>query len=88
MTETDATRIAKESAYLVTERMATTIIRVIAFAFIARILTQIEMGVTVALTLTRAHPDSCKKVYLSEVISPKRCLGDYFKYMVRYIINV
>lgn len=52
MTETHGTRVAKGSAYLVTERMVTTVIRVVAFAFIARILTQMEMGVTVALTLT------------------------------------
>jgi len=52
MTETDGTSIAKGSAYLVTERMVNTVIRAVAFAFIARILTQTEMGVTVALTLT------------------------------------
>lgn len=51
MTETDAARIAKGSAYLVAERVATMVLRVVVFAFIARTLTQVEMGVRVALAL-------------------------------------
>ena len=52
MTETHATRIARASAYLVIERIVTIVIGAIAFAFIARTLTQMEMGVIVALALT------------------------------------
>ncbi|MDH5462421.1 MAG: oligosaccharide flippase family protein, partial [Candidatus Bathyarchaeota archaeon] len=52
MTQTDATRIARGSAYLVAERVATMVLRVVAFAFVARTLTEVEMGVRVALTLT------------------------------------
>jgi len=52
MTETQATRIAKGSTYLVTQSIVTTTLAAVAFAFIARILTPTEMGVTVALTLT------------------------------------
>ena len=50
--EMDSARLAKGSAYLVTQSVATTIIGTAALAFIARALTQAEMGVTVALTLT------------------------------------
>lgn len=52
MTETYAVRVARGSAYLMTQRMVTAVISAVAFAFIARTLTQTEMGVTVALTLT------------------------------------
>jgi len=52
MTEIDVARVVKGSAYLGAQSMATTIINVVSFAFIARILTQTEMGVTVALSLT------------------------------------
>lgn len=52
MTISDAMRVAKGSTYLVTQMFIATGVRVVAFAFIARILTQTEMGITVALTLT------------------------------------
>lgn len=52
MANTAATRIAKGSAYLAIQNVASTIIGVVAIAFIARILTKTEMGITVALTIT------------------------------------
>ena len=52
MTETDAIRVAKGSAYLVVQSLVSMIISAVGFAFIARILTPTEMGVAVALTLT------------------------------------
>ena len=52
MTEMDATRLVRGSTYLVTYKLVNTMIGVVALAFIARILTQAEMGVTVALVLT------------------------------------
>jgi len=52
MTETQAIRIAKGSAYLVTQSIITTTVAAIAFGFIARNLTPTEMGVTIGLTLT------------------------------------
>jgi len=54
MTMADATRIAKGSTYLVTQSIIDAAVRAVAFAFIARILTQTEMGVRVALSLTVA----------------------------------
>ena len=53
MVEIDSARLVRGSAYLVTQSVVTTLIGAIALAFIARILTQAEMGVTVALTLTQ-----------------------------------
>ena len=53
MAETDATRLVRGSTYLVTHRVVNTIISSIALVFIVRILTQAEMGVVVALTVTR-----------------------------------
>jgi len=50
--ETQATRIAKGSVYLVTQSIITTTVAAIAFGFIARNLKPAEMGVTIALTLT------------------------------------
>lgn len=50
--ETDAARIAKGSTYIATQRLATTVIGAIAFTLIARTLTKMEMGITVALSLT------------------------------------
>jgi len=51
MGETHAARIAKGSAYIVTQNMVVTVVGAVAFVFVARILTQTEMGVTVVLTL-------------------------------------
>lgn len=51
--EMDSARLVRGSAYLVTQSVITTIIGVVALAFVARILTQAEMGVTVALTFTQ-----------------------------------
>lgn len=47
----DVTRVARGSAYLAIQGVATTLIGAVALAFMARILTQTEMGITVALTL-------------------------------------
>lgn len=46
-----ATRIARGSAYLVAQNIVATVVGVVALAFMARLLTRVEMGVTVALTL-------------------------------------
>ncbi|UCE28895.1 MAG: oligosaccharide flippase family protein [Candidatus Bathyarchaeota archaeon] len=51
MVETDSTRLVKGSAYLASQSIVTTLISAVALAFTARILTQVEMGVVVALTL-------------------------------------
>ena len=47
----DATHIAKGSTYLVTQSIVDAVIRAVAFGFIARTLTQTEMGMRVALSL-------------------------------------
>ena len=47
----DVTRVARGSAYLAIQGVATTLIGAVALAFMARILTQTEMGITVAITL-------------------------------------
>lgn len=52
MRETDAARIAKGSAYIVVQSIISTILSAVAFAFIARILTQTEVGIIAALLLT------------------------------------
>jgi O-antigen/teichoic acid export membrane protein len=49
--EADVTRVARGSAYLVTQSLITMLIGTVGFAFVARILTQAEMGVSVVLTL-------------------------------------
>jgi len=49
MGETHAARIAKGSVYIVTQNMVVTVVGAVAFVFVARILTQTEMGVTVVL---------------------------------------
>ena len=51
MTLADATRIAKGSTYLVTQSIVDAAIRAIALAFVARTLTETEMGIVVALVL-------------------------------------
>lgn len=51
MTESHAIRIARGSAYLMAQKVATTAISVVALGLIARMLTQTEMGVVVVLTL-------------------------------------
>ena len=51
MTEMDSARLVKGSIFLATQSVVTTIIGTVALAFIARILTQVEMGVAVVLTL-------------------------------------
>jgi len=52
MVEMDSTRLVRGSAYLATQSIVTTLIGAVALAFIARILTPVEMGVTVVLMLT------------------------------------
>jgi len=51
MAEMDSTRLVRGSAYLATQSIVTTLIGAVALAFTARILTQVEMGVAVVLTL-------------------------------------
>lgn len=51
MEETQASRIVKGSPYIVTQNLVVTVVGALGFVFIARILTQTEMGVIVALTL-------------------------------------
>jgi len=51
MIESEATRIAKGSAYIAIQGVVTILMGATTMAFTARILTQTEMGVTVALTL-------------------------------------
>lgn len=51
MTEIGATRIARGSAYLFVQDVVIIATDIVGFAFIARMLTQTEIGVTVALTL-------------------------------------
>jgi len=50
--ETHAKRIAKGSAYLVTQSLITTIVSALALILVARILSTLDMGVVVALSLT------------------------------------
>jgi len=49
----DTTHVAKGSAYLIIQVLVSALISAVGFAFTARILTQVEMGVVVALTLTQ-----------------------------------
>ena len=75
MTETGAARIAKGSAYLMIQNVATEVIGLIAFAFVARLLTREEMGITVAFTLT---------VVVAEVISDLGFSSGLTKYIAEY----
>lgn len=50
--QADVVRVARGSAYLVAQSLISTLIGALAFAFVARIITQEEMGIVVALTLT------------------------------------
>lgn len=51
MTEIGATRIARGSAYLLVQEVVVIATDIVGFAFVTRMLTQTEMGVTVALAL-------------------------------------
>jgi len=75
MTEMDAARLVRGSAYLATQSVVTTIIGAVALAFIARILTPVEMGVAVALTLT---------VGMAQVLSDLGFSGGLTKYVAEY----
>lgn len=54
MTESYAIHIAKGSAFMITQAIVTAITGTITFAFITRILTKTELGISVALNLTLA----------------------------------
>lgn len=75
MTEIDAVRVVKGSTYLVTQSVVTSMIGAVALAFIARILTRAEMGVTVALTLTLG---------MAQVLSDLGFSGGLTKYVAEY----
>jgi len=75
MTEVDATRLVRGSVYLVTQSVVTTVIGAVALALIARILTQVEMGVTVALTLVLG---------MAQVLSDLGFSGGLTKYVAEY----
>lgn len=51
MAELDAMRLARGSAYVVAQSVVVQIVAAVALAFVARILTQAEMGIVVALNL-------------------------------------
>jgi hypothetical protein len=51
MAEMDTARLVKGSVHFVAQSVVATMIGAVALAFVARILTQVEMGVTVGLTL-------------------------------------
>ena len=75
MAEMDATRLVRGSTYLVTYKLVNTIIGAVALAFIARILTQAEMGVTVALVLT---------IRMAQALSDLGFGGGLTKYVAEY----
>lgn len=49
--DAEAVRVARGSAYISLQRLVTTLMGAVAFAFVARILTPTEMGVVVGLML-------------------------------------
>jgi len=75
MTEVDSARLVRGSAYLVTQSIVNTVIGAVGLAFIARILTQVEMGVTVALALTLG---------MAQVLSDLGFSGGLTKYVAEY----
>jgi len=75
MAEMDSTRLVKGSVFLVSQSIATTIIGAVGLAFIARILTQAEMGVSVALTLTLG---------MAQVLTDLGFSGGLTKYVAEY----
>jgi len=75
MAEMDSTRLVRGSVYLATQSIVTTLIGAVALAFIARILTQVEMGVTVVLTLTLG---------LAQVLSDLGFSGGLTKFVAEY----
>jgi len=75
MAEMDTTHLVRGSVYLVTQSVVTVIIRAVALAFIVRILTQAEMGVTVALNLILG---------IAEVLSDLGFSGGLTKYVAEY----
>jgi len=75
MVEMDSTRLVKGSAYLATQSIVTTLIGAVALAFTARILTQVEMGVAVVLTLTLG---------LAQVLTDLGFSGGLTKFVAEY----
>lgn len=75
MAEMDSTRLVKGSTYLVTQSILTSLIGAAALAFTARILTQVEMGVTVVLTLTLG---------LAQVLTDLGFSGGLTKFVAEY----
>ena len=76
MVEMDSARLVRGSAYLATQSIVTTLIGAVALAFIARILTPVEMGVTVVLTLTLG---------LAQVFTDLGFSGGLTKFVAEYI---
>lgn len=80
MVEMDSTRLVRGSAYLATQSIVTTLIGAVALAFTARILTQVEMGVAVVLTLTLG---------LAQVLTDLGFSGGLTKYVAcKHIIEI
>ena len=75
MAEMDSTRLVKGSTYLATQSILTSLIGAVALAFTARILTQVEMGVTVALTLILG---------MAQVLSDLGFSGGLTKFVAEY----
>lgn len=71
----DSARLVRGSIYLVTQSVVTTIVGAVALAFIARILTQTEMGAVVVLTLTLG---------MAQVLSDLGFSGGLTKYVAQY----
>ena len=75
MAEMDSTRLVKGSTYLATQSILTSLIGAVALAFTARILTQVEMGVAVVLTLTLG---------LAQVLTDLGFSGGLTKFVAEY----
>jgi len=71
----DSARLVRGSVYLATQSIVTTLIGAVGLAFIARILTQVEMGVTVVLTLTLG---------LAQVLADLGFSGGLTKFVAEY----
>ena len=75
MAEMDSTRLVRGSAYLATQSIVTTLIGAVALAFTVRILTQVEMGVAVVLTLALG---------LAQVLTDLGFSGGLTKFVAEY----
>jgi O-antigen/teichoic acid export membrane protein len=75
MAEMDSTRLVKGSTYLATQSILTSLIGAVALAFTARILTQVDMGIAVVLTLT---------IGLAQVLTDLGFSGGLTKFVAEY----